>query len=405
VKRSFADFKNLECLRLFRALMVAFGCLYLLAPPFAHAAKKKPPTKTSKAAEEKKRKEAAEQAKRDALADEERRKAREKAEAESDAAAAKEAQRKAEGQAAVQNKDGESKEVGEASKTSDEAKAAGEKSEGKDTDKKDADRKDTGADKDGDKARSTDKNADAKPGDGDDPKAAAPPKGASPTDGGRAIGFGYRLTVLPAFVIRLAAQTEDTLLFHTATVSYELRSGNFTAAPTLGFTSFVTGELLVGLKGSPYAASFINAKSTMFGVSVGATLRWSFPISRRLEFEFGTELGAGIAFGNLKVNWVSESSNGPLSNGTKRYTPCTEQLRPGCRPQDHPSTKLPKVGNFSEPSQLVGGKAPSFFPLITFPLVGLRLHTGEKFSTAIYAGASATGFWFGLSGSYRTARD
>jgi hypothetical protein len=175
--------------------------------------------------------------------------------------------------------------------------------------------------------------------------------------------------------------------------------------PALTFADLSTGDLLVGARDGDRAASFSYLRSDLKALAASVELVWSLPVSRRVELEVGLELGAGITFGSLVDTWVHEAADGPLAYGGRRFAPCrTVNDGPGCRPQDHASPSIVKVGDYREPGLFAGGSAPTLLPWVSLPLLGVRTRIGDDLALRVGVGASATGLWAGASLGYRVAR-
>jgi hypothetical protein len=163
--------------------------------------------------------------------------------------------------------------------------------------------------------------------------------------------------------------------------------------------------MLLGSHTSSLTSSFSYVKSDMKALAASVGLAWSFALSRSIDFELGLELGIGVAFGTLIDNWVYETNDGPLSYGDRHFAACrTANDGIGCRPQDHASATPVKVGGYSEPSMLAGGKAPTLLPWVSLPLLGMRAQLSDELAMRIGVGASFTGVWAGAAFDYAVRR-
>jgi hypothetical protein len=363
----------------------------LLVSADAEAAKPKPPAakpkkggKSEKAtAEEKKRQE--EEARKQKLEEEARKKERSRLEAEADARAEAEKNKPPEpAPEPVKEAAVEKKETAKSAESSDDTKESGK--------------------------ATADENKETE----GDSKAAQAKIDLVPSDLGQrdenTVVLGYRFIALPPFLTNLFAATEDTYFFHSVTAAFELRRGAFTAAPTLGFTSFPSGNTVVGAKGATAARDLSYIRSSLFAFSLGVSLRYALPLNDTFAFEFGVDLGGGLFLGSLSRKWLFDDPKGQLSYGGKKYSFCSagNLQQVGCRPQDRsPDLAVPTINEAnlpnSDPSQFDGGKKPVFFPWLSLPVVGVRARINETLSASMHMGLSATGFWIGVSGGFTVA--
>lgn len=219
------------------------------------------------------------------------------------------------------------------------------------------------------------------------------------------VGARYRAYAVPTPVAGMFAKSSQNLLFHSVSMEGEVRYERLAIVPALTFADLSTGDLLLGSKSSDLASSFSYIRSDMKAIAASVGLVWTVPLSPRVSFELGLELGLGVTFGSLIDNWVYETTNGPLSYGGRRFAACkTVNDGFGCRPQDHDSPKPIRVGGHREASILDGGNAPTLLPWVSLPLTGVRVRVTDGIAARFGVGASLTGIWAGVSVSYRVAK-
>jgi hypothetical protein len=377
------------CARNLPGITLLVGCMLLVSAD-AQAAKPKPPAAKSgkggkggkPSAEEKKRQE--EEARKQKLEEEARKKERSRLEAEADARAEAEKNKPPEQPTEpVKEAPVEKKEAAKPADSPDDAKEAGNAS------------------------------AENKEAEGDG-KSAQAKVDLIPSDLGQryenTVVLGYRFIALPPFLTNLFAATEDTYFFHSVTAAFELRRGAFTAAPTLGFTSFPSGNTVIGPKGATAARDLSYIRSSLFAFSLGVSLRYALPLNDTFAFEFGVDLGGGLFLGSLSRKWLFDDPKGQLSYGGKNYSFCSagNLQKVGCRPQDRaPDLHIPEIRNAdtpnADPSQFDRGRKPVFFPWLSLPVIGVRARINETLSASMHMGLSATGFWIGVSGGFTVA--
>ena len=219
------------------------------------------------------------------------------------------------------------------------------------------------------------------------------------------VGGAYRAFVLPRGLVGLFGRANADPIFHAVSVEATFRGKNgFSVVPALSFADLSTGDMLVGSRSAERASSFSYLRSDLKALAASVQLVWSLSVSRALDLELGLELGVGVTFGRLKDNWVYETADGRLEYGGRRFAPCrTVSDGVGCRPQDHGMPGPIRVGDYTEPSMLSGGSAPTLLPWVSLPLVGVRVRVSDDAALRVGVGASATGIWAGVSLGYAVA--
>ena len=238
------------------------------------------------------------------------------------------------------------------------------------------------------------------------PDTPATPSGAPPKNVDVYLGGRYRAFMLPQAVLGIFARGGQNLVFQSMAIELDVRRRTgFSIIPALSFADLSTGDMLLGTKGDDRVSSFSYVRSDLTAIAGSVELAWSLPLSTAVDLELGLELGVGFTLGTFVDNWVYETPSGPLAYGARRFAPCQSVSDGvGCRPQDHASPVPVRVGSTTEKSLFAGGKTPSIVPWVSLPLVGVRVKLGDDAALRIGMGASATGFWAGVSAGYLVAR-
>jgi hypothetical protein len=245
------------------------------------------------------------------------------------------------------------------------------------------------------------------------PRAPAPipdaPAAASVPASKRAdvyLGGRYRAFVVPQAALGLFASGGKNLVFQSMAIELDVRrASGLSIVPAVSFADLSTGDMVLGKRGDDRVSSFSYVRSDLTAIAGSVELAWSLPVSAAVDVELGLELGVGFTLGTFADNWVFETPSGPLAYGTRRFAPCQSvNDGVGCRPQDHASPVPVKVGGATEKSLFAGGKTPSLLPWVSLPLVGVRIKVGDDAAMRLGVGASATGFWAGVSAGYLVAR-
>jgi len=226
------------------------------------------------------------------------------------------------------------------------------------------------------------------------------------------VGLRYRGTIIPQFLENLFVSEGATIYSNSFGAEIDIRKGGQSMIPWIQYTDYSTGDILFLQKGQPnIPANYSVVNSNLKAVYVGLDELWSVPLTNHFDFEFGFGVGIGAIFGDLRNDWVYQSTNGPYtaSNGTQ-YSVCpgTGNSFPnqvpgqvsGCVPSNHTSPNPAKVGGYIEPNWFNGGSVPVIFPHISIPQLSLRYKPVKQFEARLSAGFSLTGFWFGLSADY-----
>lgn len=221
-----------------------------------------------------------------------------------------------------------------------------------------------------------------------------------------AIGVGYRGTVVPSFLFKPFVQGVPTAYFSTFRISADFRKNGFSVVPSLSFTEYGTGDMLLlqRNKREEINGNWSVVNSNLKSINAEVDLLWSSKVHRMVDIEYGLGVGVGATFDKLLINWVYPDANGPYtSESGRRFAQCQSNVNPsgttGCTARDHSNAETDKVGGYNEPSWFNGGSKPSFLPWLT-PEVGVRIKPHKNFMTRIGIGWGLYGPWFGVSGFY-----
>lgn len=220
----------------------------------------------------------------------------------------------------------------------------------------------------------------------------------------RYIGVRYTGTVLPGFITEpILGDGAPSLYQNSIGIEYEMRKNGFSFIPALTYTEFGTQPVVIKEPGkNPNFAGFYElVESSMKGLYLTADVKWSVPISKKVDFEYGAGFGVGVIFGPLKVNWLKSDPDGPYTHGDRRFSECATEgaVQSGCNRKDHQNADVARVGGYEEPSWFNGGAKPNFLPYLAFP-VGFRWRPIPQFTGRLGVGVALTGAFFAISGSY-----
>lgn len=244
-----------------------------------------------------------------------------------------------------------------------------------------------------------------------DPAALAKPKGSDPlferyNHWYVAIGAGYRGNVMPAFMFKPFVKGVPTAYFNTFKISADFRKNGFSVVPSLSFTEYGTGDMLLiqSNKREEVNGNWSVVNSSLKSINAEVDLLWSSHVHRMIDIEYGLGIGVGATFDNLLVNWVYPDASGKYTAESGRsFSKCKEAVNPsgttGCTAPDHSNSNVNRVGDYTESSWFNGGSKPSFLPWLT-PQIGMRFKPHKNFMARLGVGWSVYGPWFGLSAYY-----
>lgn len=246
------------------------------------------------------------------------------------------------------------------------------------------------------------------------------------------IGFRYRGTVVPQFIMNLFVDGGRTVYNSAAGIEIDIRKDGFSMIPSLMLMEHAMEPTMFLQKGkNPDEAGGGNwsiVAADLKGLYGAVDLLWSAKMAKNFDFEFGFGVGIGVIMGDILDNWVNGGAgpgNGPYtaySNGKLySFTPCGPGTDApggplGCQPISHSNGGPPPtvhkvgfrtdpvtgkvIGGYTEPGWTSGGVVPSIFPYLSIPILGLRIKPIKALEMRPQLGFSPTGFYFQLSANY-----
>lgn len=246
------------------------------------------------------------------------------------------------------------------------------------------------------------------------------------------IGFFYRGTVVPQFLMNLFVDGGRTVYNSAAGFQFDIRKDGFSIIPQIILAEHAMERtpFLEKGKAAGEAGNWTVVGADIKALYGGVDLLWSAKMAKNFDFEFGFGVGIGVIMGDIANNWVYGDKNGPIkatvNNTTYSFSPCTKttdgpqpgsmSLDAGCQPSNHRNAEVNKVGatynpatgkiegGYTEPGWTHGGSVPSIMPWLSLPILGLRIKPIKSLVLRAQLGFSLTGFYFQLGGFYGLER-